>query len=359
MKTTAPSTADILTISDVTTVYNVKATPGQRSATLTAVDNVSLSIKERETVGLVGESGCGKSTLGRTIMRLVKPVAGRIVFRGADITELSHKDLRRERRSMQMVFQDPFASLNPRFTVRTILNEPFRVHRIPAAQAAERIPELLELVGLPTSALSRYPNEFSGGQRQRIAIARALALNPSFVVLDEPVSALDVSIQAQILNLLDDLQQQLGLAFLLIAHDLSVVGQISDRVAVMYLGRIVEIGTREQVFSDPQHPYTMALLSAVPSRERRRSAQRRHIILKGDLPNPMDPPTGCRFRTRCWKATDLCATDDPPLTIPNGGTHEVACHFPGLDQAARVDHLPGFDTTAAAESGNREEVDGS
>jgi peptide/nickel transport system ATP-binding protein len=344
MTTTAQAATDILRISDVTTVYHVKNADGRGSATLTAVDNISLFIRERETLGLVGESGCGKSTLGRTIMRLVKPASGEIVFRGTDITDLSHRELRSERRSMQMVFQDPFASLNPRYTVRRILNEPFRVHRIPSSQAAERIPELLELVGLPRSALTRYPNEFSGGQRQRIAIARALALNPSFVVLDEPVSALDVSIQAQILNLLEDLQQQLGLAFLLIAHDLSVVGQISDRVAVMYLGRIVEIGTRDQVFADPQHPYTMALLSAVPSHERQRGAARDHIILKGDLPNPMDPPTGCRFRTRCWRATDLCATDDPPLTISEGGTHEVACHFPGLD------------TEGIADTDNSEEV---
>ena len=344
MTTISEPANDILRISDVTTEYEVKNADGHGSATLTAVDSISLSIREQETLGLVDESGCGKSTLGRTIMHLVKPASGKIVFRGTDITVLSHRELRSERRSMRMVFQDPFASLNPRFTVRRILNEPIRVHRIASSVAAERIPELLELVGLPPSALTRYPNEFSGGQRQRIAIAQALALNPSFVVLDEPVSALDVSIQAQILNLLEDLQQQLGLAFLLIAHDLSVVGQISDRVAVMYLGRIVEIGTRDQVFADPQHPYTMALLSAVPSHKRQRGAARDHIILKGDLPNPMDPPTGCRFRTRCWRATDLCATDDPPLTIRVGGTHEVACHFPG----------PG--TAAIADSPNCEEV---
>lgn len=329
------TTAEILRVTDIATEYTVKSADGQGSAILVAVDGVNLSIAERETVGLVGESGCGKSTLGRTIMRLLRPARGEIRFRGTDITTLSHKELRAERRSMQMVFQDPFASLNPRFTVHRILSEPFRVHRIAKEQANERIPELLELVGLPASALRRYPSEFSGGQRQRIAIARALALNPSFVVLDEPVSALDVSIQAQILNLLDDLQQQLGLAFLLIAHDLSVVGQISDRVAVMYLGRIIEIGTRDQVFDEPLHPYTMALLSAVPRHDKARRQARDGIVLAGDLPNPMDPPTGCRFRTRCWRATELCATTDPALTTASGGTHEVACHFPGLQPSER------------------------
>ncbi|HVR33653.1 MAG TPA: ABC transporter ATP-binding protein [Acidimicrobiia bacterium] len=322
----------LLEVESVTTRYTVRRQGGDGVAVLTAVDSASLTIAEGETVGLVGESGCGKSTLGRTIMRLVDPAAGRIFFRGRDITELDHGDMRPVRRDFQIVFQDPYASLNPRFRVRAILAEPFRIHGLGRAEAARRAPELLDLVQLPLAALDRYPHEFSGGQRQRIAIARALALQPALIVLDEPVSALDVSIQAQILNLLADLKDQLGLAYLFIAHDLSVVGQVSDRVAVMYLGKIVEIGTRDDVFTAPQHPYTNALLSAVPS-HRLDGGKRTRIVLEGDLPNPLQPPSGCRFRTRCWRAVDLCADEDPVLVQGQGMTQRVACHFPGPEAA--------------------------
>jgi len=278
----------------------------------------------------VGESGCGKSTLGRTIIRLLEPSAGMVSFAGQDITHFNHQEMRPLRQEMQIVFQDPYASLNPRFRVRQILYEPFRIHGISKAVASQKIPELLSLVQLPPDSLRRFPHEFSGGQRQRIAIARALALGPSFLVLDEPVSALDVSIQAQILNLLEDLQTELGLAYLFIAHDLSVVGQVSDRVAVMYLGRIVEEGPRDAVFNSPQHPYTIALLSAIPDISAAQGRQtRERIILVGDLPNPLDPPSGCRFRTRCWRGDQLCVEQDPPLAPVSDSL--VACHYPGAE----------------------------
>jgi oligopeptide/dipeptide ABC transporter ATP-binding protein len=322
------SVGPLLEVESVVTRYTVRKQGAEESTTLTAVDSVSLTISEGETVGLVGESGCGKSSLGRTILRLVDPSAGRIRFRGQDITDLGHGDLRSLRRDFQIVFQDPYASLNPRFRVREILAEPFRIHGFSRAEARRRGPELLELVQLPIDALDRYPHEFSGGQRQRIAIARALALEPSLVVLDEPVSALDVSIQAQILNLLADLKERLGLAYLFIAHDLSVVGQVSDRVAVMYLGQIVEVGAVEEVFSNPQHPYTNALLSAVPS-HRIDGPPRTRIVLVGDLPNPLDPPSGCRFRTRCWRAEPICADAAPSLERRGSAAQEVACFFPG------------------------------
>ena len=293
-----------------------------------AVEDVTLSIKPGETLGLVGESGCGKSTLGRTIIRLLEPSAGTVSFAGQDITHFNHQEMRPLRQEMQIVFQDPYASLNPRFRVQQILYEPFRIHGIPRAVARQKIPELLSLVQLPPDSLRRFPHEFSGGQRQRIAIARALALEPSLLVLDEPVSALDVSIQAQILNLLEDLQQELGLAYLFIAHDLSVVGQVSDRVAVMYLGRIVEEGPRDAIFNAPQHPYTIALLSAIPDISAAQGRQtRERIILTGDLPNPLDPPSGCRFRTRCWRGDQLCVDQDPPLALVSDSL--VACHYPG------------------------------
>lgn len=321
----------ILDISEITTNYPIRRRGAQKATTLVAVEDVTLSIKPGETLGLVGESGCGKSTLGRTIIRLLEPAAGTVSFDGQDITHFNHQQMRPLRQEMQIVFQDPYASLNPRFRVRQILHEPFRIHGIPRELARQRIPELLSLVQLPPDSLRRFPHEFSGGQRQRIAIARALALEPSLLVLDEPVSALDVSIQAQILNLLEDLQNELGLAYLFIAHDLSVVGQVSDRVAVMYLGRIVEEGPRDEVFNSPQHPYTIALLSAVPDISAALGRQaRRRIILAGDLPNPLDPPSGCRFRTRCWRGDQRCVDQDPPRIAVSDTV--VACHYPGSEE---------------------------
>jgi oligopeptide transport system ATP-binding protein len=302
--------------------------PGSR-ARLSAVDGVSLAIRRGETLGLVGESGCGKSTLGRAVIRLVEPAAGRAHFDGTDIGTLPGPMLRRARRRMQMVFQDPFASLNPRMTVAQILDEALSVHGLaPGPARRPRLGELLDQVGLPAGALDRYPHEFSGGQRQRIGIARALAVEPDFIVADEPVSALDVSIQAQTINLLMDLQQQIGLTVLFIAHDLAVVRLVSDRIAVMYLGRIVEIADSERLCTAPQHPYTQALLSAVPLPDPRSEATRQRIVLTGDVPSPVSPPSGCRFRTRCRKATERCAAEVPLLSAQAPG-QLVACHFPG------------------------------
>jgi oligopeptide/dipeptide ABC transporter ATP-binding protein len=303
----------------------LKRTVGQ----VKAVDDVSFSVAPGETLGLVGESGCGKSTTARLVLKLMKPTSGQVLFDGRDITNLSPEETRALRAEMQIVFQDPYASLNPRMTVRQIVAEPMIVQGVPRDAANARVDDLLIRCGLAHEHAARYPHEFSGGQRQRVGVARALANNPKLIFLDEPVSALDVSIQAQIVNLLDDLQDEMGLTYVFIAHDLSVVSHISDQMGVMYLGKIVESGSRAQVFDHPSHPYTKALLSAVPLPDPRaeRARKRDRIVLHGDLPSAADPPSGCRFRTRCWKATDLCAVEEPAL-IDRGAGHPVACHFP-------------------------------
>ena len=293
-----------------------------------AVDDISFAIRKGETMGLVGESGCGKSTTGRAILQLYRPTDGHVYFKGENLTQLKGEALRRMRREMQMIFQDPYASLNPRMTVGNIIGEPLEVHNIYSnkAERRERVQELLKVVGLNPYFVNRYPHEFSGGQRQRIGVARALAVNPEFIVCDEPISALDVSIQAQIINMLEDLQAEFGLTYLFIAHDLSVVRHISDRIAVMYLGKLAELADRDELYNNPMHPYTQALLSAVPIPDPVIEEKRQRIILEGDVPSPANPPKGCNFCTRCPRVMDICHDVDPEFR-DRGGGHWVACHL--------------------------------
>jgi oligopeptide/dipeptide ABC transporter ATP-binding protein len=330
----ADSTETLLEVNDL--VKHFPITRGilfkKQIGAVKAVDGVSLKLHKGETLGIVGESGCGKSTLAKLLMRLEKPTAGQARYEGVDMMTLQGNDLRRMRRRIQMVMQDPYTSLNPRMTVGDIIGEPYTIHPevAPKGDRAKRVRDLLNVVGLNPEHINRYPHQFSGGQRQRIGIARALALRPEIIVCDEPVSALDVSIQAQVINLLGQLQDEFGLSYLFIAHDLSVVRHISDRVAVMYLGKIVEIGDQDEIYNRPTHPYTQALLSAVPVPDPEARDKREIIRLEGDVPSPANPPSGCHFRTRCWKAQEICAREEPPLIVRDADPHPSACHFAEL-----------------------------
>ena len=324
------SEAPLLEVTDLVKHFPIKSGVliDREVGRVRAVDGVSLRLHEGETLGLVGESGCGKSTLSRAILQLIPPTSGSVKFDGQELVGRSPRELRPLRRQMQMIFQDPFASLNPRKRIGQIIGDPMKLHGLAdGAQLKRRVQELLDRVGLQAEHFNRYPHEFSGGQRQRIGIARALALEPRLIIADEPVSALDVSVQAQIINLLEDLQREFGMAYLFVAHDLGVVRHVSDRVAVMYLGKIVEQADSDTLYARPQHPYTHALLSAVPIPDPRKNAARERITLEGDVPSPIDPPSGCRFHTRCASATDICRSDEP-LLVTDGGAHAVACHHP-------------------------------
>jgi oligopeptide/dipeptide ABC transporter ATP-binding protein len=326
--TTGNGPAPILEVKDLVKHYPL--TGGglirRRIGDVHAACGISFDLYPGETVGLVGESGCGKSTTGKAILQLTPPTSGSVKFQGEELVGKTRKQMRSIRRDLQVVFQDPYASLNPRVPVNDIVAEPLQIHGLYGKQGKERVRELLTVVGLNPEHGNRYAHEFSGGQRQRVGIARALALEPKVMVLDEPVSALDVSIQAGVVNLLEELQERLGLAYVFIAHDLSVVRHISDRVAVMYLGKIVETGSRDSIYERASHPYTQALLSAVPIPDPKLERQRQRIVLEGDVPSPVNPPSGCRFRTRCWKAQAICAEEEPAL-IDRGQGHPVACHF--------------------------------
>jgi len=318
----------LLSVQGLVKEFHMKSPRGARrqKRVVQAVSGVSFDVARGETLGLVGESGSGKTTVGRCVLRLIEPTAGTVTFAGKDLSTVDFEEMRTLRRKMQIVFQDPYASLDPKMTVGASIAEPLVVQGI-TGDHQQKVVELLELVGLSADHARRFPHEFSGGQRQRIGVARALALDPELIILDEPVSALDVSIQAGVVNLFGDLQQRLGMSYVFIAHDLSVVRHIADRVAVMYLGKIMEIGDAETVYEKPTHPYTKALLSAVPLPNPRVERGRTRIMLEGDVPSPVNPPTGCRFRTRCWKATDLCAMQEPPLEVRAGGQMS-ACHHP-------------------------------
>ncbi len=319
---------ELLKVTNLVKNFELRVNNGARrkKRIVQAVTNVSFSVGKGQTLGLVGESGSGKTTVGRCVLRLIEPTSGSVEFEGQDLGSLKFEELRALRRKMQIVFQDPFASLDPKMTVGSSISEPLIVQNVPGDHS-DKVIELLELVGLSADHAQRFPHEFSGGQRQRIGVARALALNPALIVLDEPVSALDVSIQAGVINLFEDLQARLGMSYIFIAHDLSVVRHIADRVAVMYLGKIVEIGEQQAVYEHPTHPYTKALLSAVPLPDPKTERSRNRIMLEGDVPSPVNPPSGCRFRTRCWKAQDVCAQEEPMLTIRPSGQMS-ACHFP-------------------------------
>lgn len=324
---TTPDEPALLDVDRLTTSFKVRDAAG-KPARLTAVDDISFSVRAGETLGLVGESGSGKSTTGRSILQLDRPAAGSIRFDGTELTELSGRSLVAMRRRMQMVFQDPYTSLNPRMSIGAIVGDSLLAHDLgDKRERADRVGDLLATVGLNPAWSTRYPHELSGGQRQRVGIARAIAVQPDFIVADEPVSALDVSVQAQTINLFESLQDEFGLAYLFIAHDLAVVRHLSDRVAVMYLGKIVEIADNDDLYGSPAHPYTHSLLSAVPIPDPKIERSRQRIVLTGDVPSPLNPPSGCRFRTRCWKATDLCAEESPALASIGAG-HQVACHFP-------------------------------